>query len=102
MPKPLFRPPNHLIKEWPEVFEDLYMNTMPVAYLEMIRLEFGNGRVWEIDIQEQLQHSDSDSIADKLVDTFQEYKEDIQKIDFKINVDKLKADICNQTRGLFD
>lgn len=101
MPKPLFKPPKHLVKEWPEVFEDLYMNTMPVAYLEMIRLEFGNGRVWEIDIQEQLQHSDCDSIADKLVDTFQEYKEDIQKIDFKINVDKLKADICDQTRGLF-
>ena len=102
MPKPLFKPPKHLVKDWPEVFEDLYMNTMPVAYLEMIRLEFGNGRVWEIDIQEQLQHADSDSIADKLVDTFQEYKEDIQKIDFKINVDKLKADICDQTRGLFD
>jgi len=25
MPKPLFRPPMHLVKEWPEVFEDMYI-----------------------------------------------------------------------------
>jgi hypothetical protein len=54
MPNPLFKPPRHLVKEWPEVFEDLYMNTMPVAYLEMVHLEFVNGRVWQIDIKEQM------------------------------------------------
>ena len=51
MPNPLFRPPEKLIQEWPEVFEDMYMNTMPVAYLKSVRLEFDNGRIWEIDIQ---------------------------------------------------
>ena len=75
MPKPLFRPPKHLVQEWPEVFEDLYMNTMPVHYLEMIRLEFGNGRIREINVKEQLAHSHSDIIAIKLIETFQEYKE---------------------------
>ena len=102
MSKPLFKPPKHLVQEWPEVFEDLYMNTMPVHYLEMIRLEFENGRIWEIDVREQLEHVSSDSIADKLIDTFQEYKEDIQKIDFKINIEKLKTDIEKQTKGLFN
>jgi len=102
MPKPLFRPPENLIKEWPEVFEDLYMNTMPVHYLDIIRLEFGNGRVWEINIREQLTHSHSDIVANKLIETFQEYKDEIKKIDFKINIDKLKSDIGEETKRILD
>jgi hypothetical protein len=101
MPNPLFKPPRHLVKEWPEVFEDLYMNTMPVAYLEHVHLEFRNGRIWQIDIKEQLTDEDADAVADKLIEMLQEYKEDIQKIDFKIDVDRLKKDIKDSTKDLF-
>lgn len=101
MPNPYFKPPRHLVKEWPEVFEDLYMNTMPVAYLEMIHLEFANGRVWQIDIKAQLAESDADSIADKLIDTLSEYKEEITKIDFKVDIERLKKDIKDSSKGIF-
>jgi hypothetical protein len=96
----LFRPPRHLVKEWPEVFEDLYMNTMPVAYLEMVHLEFANGRVWQIDIKNQLAEEAAEFIADKLLETFQEYKDDIKKIDFKIDVERLKKDIGDSTKAI--
>ena len=101
MPKPLFKPPRHLVKEWPEVFEDLYMNTMPVAYLEMVHLEFANGRVWQIDIKEQIKDIDLDEIADRLLATMSEYKDEIKKIDFKIDVEKLKKDILDSTKSIF-
>jgi len=101
MPNPLFTPPRHLIKEWPEVFEDLYMNTMPVAYLDIIQLEFSDGRVWEIDIREELNKQDANSIADTLINTLQEFKDDIKKIDFKIDIERLKKDISSETNKLF-
>ena len=100
MPNSLFRPPRHLVKEWPEVFEDLYMNTMPVAYLEMVHLEFADGRVWQIDIKNQLAEEAAEFIADKLLETFQEYKDDIKKIDFKIDVERLKKDIAVSTKAI--
>ena len=100
MPNPLFKPPRHLVKEWPEVFEDLYMNTMPVAYLEFVHLEFANGRVWQIDIKEQLDHNDADEVATKLLDTMNEYKDEITKLDFKIDIDKLKKDIGDSTKEM--
>lgn len=100
MPNPLFRPPRHLVKEWPEVFEDLYMNTMPVAYLEMVHLEFANGRVWQIDIKSQLEDGEAEQIAAKLLDTLQEYKDEISKIDFKVDIERLKKDIGNSTKSL--
>jgi hypothetical protein len=101
VPNPLFKPPRHLVKEWPEVFEDLYMNTMPVIYLEKINLEFQDGRVWEIDIKNELTKQHPDSIANVLVNTLQEYKEEIKKIDFKVDIEKLKKDISNSTKGIF-
>lgn len=99
--KQLFKPPRHLVEEWPEVFEDLYMNTMPVAYLDFIRLEFHDGRIWEINIKERLEDSDPDSVADNLLETFQEYREDIKKIDFKVDIDRLKIDIKKQSKDIF-
>ena len=101
MPNPLFKPPRHLVKEWPEVFEDLYMNTMPVAYLDHVHLEFADGRVWEINIREQLGKTNTDDIAEKLLNTLQEYKDEIKKIDFKVDVEQLKLDIKDSTKNIF-
>ena len=79
----------------------MYMNTMPVAYLKSVRLEFNNGRIWEIDIQEQLGNATNDIVAEKLLDTFQEYKEEITKVDFAIDIQKLKEDVIKQTKKIF-
>jgi hypothetical protein len=101
VPNPLFKPPRHLVKEWPEVFEDLYMNTMPVAYLDVVHLEFANGRVWQIDVREQLKGTDPDTVSVRLLETIQEYKDEIRKMDFKIDVERLKIDIKNSTNDIF-
>lgn len=100
MPNPLFRPPRHLVKEWPEVFEDLYMNTMPVVYVEIVNLEFSNGRIWQIDVKEQLNHLSAASVAKKLLDIFNEYHNEISQIDFKVDVSRLKADITKSTKDI--
>ena len=78
----------------------MYMNTMPVAYLKSVRLEFNNGRIWEIDIQEQLDNATNDIVAEKLLDTIQEYREDITKVDFSIDIQRLKQDITDKTNKL--
>jgi hypothetical protein len=96
----LFKPPKHLVKEWPEVFEDLYMNTMPVEYLEYVHLEFANGRVWQINIKEQLKELASTEVATRLIDTMSEYRTEIVKLDFKVDIEKLKKDIGDSTSSI--
>lgn len=100
MPNPLFKPPRHLIKEWPEVFEDLYMNTMPVAYLDYVHLEFEDGRIWEINVRDQLGEKTADEIADVLLNTMNEYKDGITKLDFKVNIEQLKKDIIDSSKTI--
>jgi hypothetical protein len=89
------------VKEWPEVFEDLYMNTMPVAYLDSVRLDFTDGRVWEIDVKHELGIQTAEGIADVLISTLQEYKDEIKKIDFKVDVERLKKDIKDSSKNIF-
>lgn len=101
MPKPLFKSPQHLVKEWPEIFEDLYMNTMPVNYIRSLKLEFKNGRIWEIDVKEQLKEINPDVVSIRILDTFSEYKDEIVKINFDIDIDRLKKDIKESTDHFF-
>lgn len=100
MPKKFFKTPLDLVQEWPEVFEDMYMNTMPVAYLIGLRLVFKDGRIWELDVQEQLTDNNNDTVAEKILNIFEEYKEEISKVSFTIDVIKLKEDIKKQTKDI--
>lgn len=100
MPNYLFKPPKHIVDEWPEVFSDLYMNTMPVNYLEYIHLEFSSGMVWEVDIKDQLKTLDAEVVAQRLHETIQEYKDQVVNFNFKLNVKKLKKDIKKSTKAI--
>lgn len=71
---------------------------MPVSYLEILRIEFQDGRIWEIDLREL--EADQNLLADRLVSILEEYQRDIKNIRFEINVEKLKTDIKSQTKNL--
>ena len=104
MARPLFQefdyPPAELIEIWPEVFHDLQMNTIPIEYLNGVTLHFHDGREWCIDLQSQLVNATPDFVNEKLLETLNDYRDDILKIDFKINVDQLIHDIVSQTELL--
>jgi len=68
--------------------------------LDSLRIEFSDGRIWEIDVQDQLTEVEADAMADRLLSIFNEYRDDIKKIDFKMNIEKLKKDIKNETKKI--
>lgn len=73
---------------------------MPVEYLEYVHLEFANGRVWQINIKEQLKELASTEVATRLIDTMSEYRTEIVKLDFKVDIEKLKKDIGDSTSSI--
>lgn len=76
------------------------MDTMPVAYVEKMIIEFTDGRIWEIDVKKQLENDDPDGVAKKLLNSLTEYKDTIKNLDFKIDVGLLKADIEKKTKKI--
>jgi hypothetical protein len=57
--------------------------------------------VWEIAVDDQLTSLKSQAIADRLIETLYEYANDVKKIDFKVNVEKLKTDIKKEIKKIF-
>lgn len=100
MPDRYIKLPDKLIKEWPEVFSDLQVNSLPVEYLEKLKLEFHDGRIWEISIKSHADKSEVEVFVNKLISTLSEYSEEIKKVDFLLDTDQLKKDITNNTKNL--
>jgi hypothetical protein len=100
VPKKYFKPPKDVIKEWPEVFEEIYMSSMPIKYIHGVELTFNDGRVWEIDLPEQLDLADEDAIIEKLSEGIRDFQEEISTINFQVDIDRLKQDIIKLTQNI--
>mgnify|MGYP007090082862 CR=1 FL=1 len=100
MSKPLFKSPECLVSKWPEVFEDLYINTLPIDYIDLVKFEFINGGQWVIDLNENL-NNDIKMLEKLIVEAFNEFEDEISKLEFSIDIIKLKKDITNQSKRFF-
>ncbi len=94
MPKKL---PNDVIQHWPEVFNDIDIQTIPVQYLSTIRIEFKDGTIWEIDCAAK---AETGANLDKTIaDLFEDYGNSILHVDFRLNTAKVKRDVQKKTRA---
>jgi len=86
--------PQELIDFWPEVFEDLEIDVVPVEYLHSIIVEFDDGISWNIDLTEQAKEADLEGAITDLVD---EYQQEIVNIDFRLDIERVKKDVSKRT-----
>jgi len=76
------------------------MSSMPIKYIHGVEILFDNGRVWGIDLNERLEFDSEDEIIEKLMGALKDYHEEIQTINFQVDVARLKEDVINSTKGL--
>ena len=98
----IFNTPDYLINEWPEIFNDINVKTIPIEYLDYIKLTFKTGMIWKINIKEYLATLEADEIATLLQELVDEYTHEIKTIDYKLNTPALKQDITSVAHQLFE
>ena len=76
------------------------MSSMPVAYLNKLKLEFVDGRIWEFSVDNLLSNHTATEVSNQLISILEEYQDDIIKIDFKLDIDKLKSEIASKTKDI--
>lgn len=97
MPKPPNKKlPQEVINHWPEVFEDVDIDVVPLEYLESVRVEFKDGKIWDIDINTQ--KNKVEDLEKSLDDLFDQYQDHIKNVDFRLNTKRVKQDITSRTR----
>jgi hypothetical protein len=97
MPKqPSKKLPPEVVNHWPEVFEDVSIDVVPLEYLDSIRVQFVDGKVWDIGIDTgKNQIEDLEKSLDEL---FEQYQDAIKNVDFRLNTAKVKEDITKRTQ----
>lgn len=90
--------PPEVVRHWPEVFKDVKIQTIPVEYLLSIRVEFNDGKIWEIDIDRN-KLDDNQTIEDSLSEFFEQYSTSIENIDFRLDTQKVIRDVKSRTRS---
>ena len=81
---------------WEEIFDSVDMDFLPIEYLDLIIVKFLDGKVWEIDVGKS--KKDNENVEDILERFFEEYEDNIDTIDFRLNTKKLINDVGKRTR----
>lgn len=90
--------PRDVIDLWPEVFNDVEMNVVPLNYVHIIEIKFKNQKVWQIDCKENLKMQSWDSFESEIKTIIKNYEDEIHSIDFKLDTAKIKKDIGRSTK----
>jgi hypothetical protein len=88
--------PSEISESWPEIFDHINIEVVPIEYLHSVVVRFHSGKVWEIDVKTSLKKKDVD-IETALEELFEEYEDDIDSIDFRLDTVKVKKDINKRT-----
>ena len=97
MPKRNKKLPDDVVKHWPEVFRDVELNVVPIKYLHSVRVQFSDGKIWDIDVGKSKLKDSPEAVEKSLQDLFIEYEKNIEHIDFRLDTQKIKHDIQKST-----
>lgn len=91
--------PKEVIDQWPEIFKDIEVSVVPLVYIKSIRVEFENGKVWEIKIDfDKVKNDSQETIEEYLESFFDEYDDYIEAVDFSLDTEKVINDIQSRTK----
>ena len=100
MAKPKKRLPQDVINNWPEVVIDIDIIAIPLQYLHSVRVEFGNGKIWDILVKDgNSKNNPLQKLERTLHELFTGYDNSIKHIDFRVDTDRVKKDVQKRTKG---
>lgn len=81
---------------WDKILSEIDMDFIPLEYITTVIVTFNDGKEWEIDIKKSSRKdTDVESVLDEF---FEEYQDDIENVDFRLNTKQLIQDINKRTK----
>jgi hypothetical protein len=93
--------PKNVVDHWPEVFNDVTVNAIPIEYLLAIKVTFNDGKKWEIKVKNNRKKLTNAGLEKTLNELFKTYTNSIKNVDFRLDTEKVKRDIEKRTKKFF-
>jgi hypothetical protein len=90
--------PKDVVDKWPEIFGEVTLKVVPVCYLHTVKVTFKNNQIWEIAINNRIKSGDWDYIELQLKEMVQQYNSEIDSVDFRLDIEKIKKDVLKTTK----
>lgn len=90
-----------LVDQWPEILSEVDLSAIPILYLHSVVITFLDGKSWDVVLKKEDKEGDGEKFAETLNDLFLNYEPEIQHVDFRLDVAKLKKDITKSTNRFF-
>jgi hypothetical protein len=90
--------PKNVVDHWPEVFNDVTVNAIPIEYLLAIKVTFNDGKKWEIKVKNSHKKMTNSGLEQTLNELFKNYTNSIKNVDFRLDTEKVKKDIEKRTK----
>lgn len=91
--------PQEVVDNWPEVFKDIEINSVPIEYLRSVLIYFKDGNVWDVDIAKNKEKTLTvEEIEESIEQLLEEYDDHIRNVDFQLDIEKVKRDITRRTK----
>ena len=90
--------PKDVVAHWPEIFEEIHLNVLPLGYLDSVLINFKDGKTWEIKLSAQTKRAGWEPFEKSLSELCSQYETKIDNIDFKLDTPRVRKDIENSTQ----
>lgn len=89
--------PKDVIDHWPEVFEEIQLNVLPLKYLNAVMINFKDGKKWEVKISAEARKDGWIVFEKQLQELVKNYEDNIDNVDFKLDTIRVRKDIEKST-----
>ena len=86
-----------MIDQWPEILGDVNLSAIPIFYLHSVVITFKDGNTWNVVLKKEHKESNGEKFTETLNELFKNYENNIQHVDFRMDIDRLKKDITKTT-----
>lgn len=84
--------PSEVIDAWPDVFNEVTLNVLPLEYVHTVLINFKDGKTWEINVTPS-ERTKMREFEKGLSEILKSYEEHIDDIDVNINTKKVRRDV---------
>lgn len=90
------------VKEWPEVLDGLTFTNMPIRYVKFCNIILKNKVIIHVDVEKDLKTKSQSVVANAIKRYVDEHHANIENVDLKFDVPKLKEDMQSKTSKLME
>lgn len=99
MPSPNKKQLNqNIIDQWPEIFADIDLSSIPLDYLHNVVITFKDGNQWNVIIKKRDREVMKGNLPKELTELFNNYEKNIANVDFQLDIPQMKKDVEKSTK----